>query len=52
MSDSKRPIAILVAAALAAAIAAWFAKDALIRPVPVTPGARPAATSPRRTARG
>ena len=40
MSDSKRPVAILVAAALAAAIAAWLAKDALIQPVPVTPGAR------------
>ena len=44
MSDPKRPVFVLVAAALAAAAAAWFAKDALIQPVPVVSGAaRPTA---------
>ena len=43
MSQPKRPVFVLVIAALMAAAAAWFAKDALIQPVPVTPGARAAA---------
>ncbi|MCM3877139.1 MAG: TlpA family protein disulfide reductase [Thermoanaerobaculia bacterium] len=38
MSDSKRPVFVLVAAALAAAAAAWFAKDALIQPAAPAPG--------------
>ena len=38
MSDSKRTTAVLAAAALAAAVAAFFAKDALIQPATPVPG--------------
>jgi thiol-disulfide isomerase/thioredoxin len=44
MSDPKRPVYVFVIAALAAAAAAFFAKDALIQPAAPTPAAaRPAA---------
>ncbi len=48
MSDSKRTTAVLVAAALAAAVAAFFAKDALIQPATPVPG-RAQATAAKRT---
>ncbi|MEO8586568.1 MAG: TlpA disulfide reductase family protein [Acidobacteriota bacterium] len=44
MSEAKRPVFVLVAAALAAAAAAFLAKDALIQSAAPSPGgARPAA---------
>jgi thiol-disulfide isomerase/thioredoxin len=48
MSDSKRPAFVLVAAALAAVAAAWFAKDALLPPPAPAPGAA-RATAAKRT---
>jgi thiol-disulfide isomerase/thioredoxin len=52
MSDSKRPGFVLVAAALAAAVAAWFARDALIPPPAPAPGAARAAAAKRTVPAG
>lgn len=52
MTERKRPVFVLVAAALAAAAAAFFAKDALIQPAAPAPGAAPAAAAKRTVSAG
>jgi len=52
MSDPKRPVYVFVIAALAAAAAAFFAKDALIQPATPTPAATGPAAAKRTVPAG